>query len=464
MNRPARRISECREQIRVRGVVQGVGFRPTVWRIANELGVCGHTLNDGEGVLIDAWGSTDQLAEFSARLVAQSPPLARVDKIERRSMDFGDAPGSFEIIESAAGPVRTAIVADAGSCPDCVRDSLDPFGRRYRYPFTNCTNCGPRISITRAIPYDRANTSMSSFPMCGDCAAEYDDPGNRRFHAEPNACYVCGPQAKLVRADGRALCTENLTQLDDVDAACSLLQKGEIVAIKGIGGFHLACDATNEKAVASLRARKHRFGKPFALMAADLDIIKSYCDVSDAEVDLLTGPATPIVILAKNAMAELPELVAPGQSTLGFMLPYTPMHHLLLRRMRRPIVLTSGNMSEEPQCTENEDACERLQEICDYVLLHDRDIENRIDDSVVRVMAGSPRIMRRARGYAPTPIPLPPGFDDVEDIVALGGDLKNTFCFLKNRNAVLSQHIGDLHDAPTYADYEENIGLFTRLF
>ncbi|MEJ2345886.1 MAG: carbamoyltransferase HypF [Gammaproteobacteria bacterium] len=456
------------EQLRVRGIVQGVGFRPTVWRIARELELAGDVRNDGDGVLIRVAGPRAALDRFADRLRLEPPPLARIEAVERQALPKADGlPAEFRIVASAGTAAHTGVAADAAVCAACAEETLNPFSRRYRYPFTNCTHCGPRLSIIRAIPYDRANTSMADFRQCPQCLSEYQDPADRRFHAQPNACHVCGPRASLVRSDGRVMCTEHLTQLDDVDAACTLLQRGEIVAIKGVGGFHLAVDAGKESAVSELRRRKRRDHKPFALMARSLDVISRYCEVNKQEAALLQSPEAPIVILRRRNDPDADQLapgVAPGQPTLGFMLPYTPLHLLLLRRMNRPVVLTSGNRSEEPQCTDNADACERLGAIADYVLLHNRPIVNRVDDSVVRVMSGVPRLLRRARGYAPTPLLLPPGFEDAGDWLALGGQLKNTFCLLRDGRAILSQHIGDLEDAATYADYEKNLELYQQLF
>ncbi len=452
------------ERIRVRGLVQGVGFRPTVWRLARRLGLAGSVRNDGDGVLIEAVGEPDALDALVDALHAERPPLARIDAIERTPLSEPPAGDGFEIVASAATTPHTGVVPDAAACPACVEETLSPFSRRYRYPFTNCTHCGPRLSIVRAIPYDRANTAMAAFTMCPECQAEYEDPADRRFHAQPNACHACGPRVWLERSDGHAFCTENLTQLDDLDAACTLLQRGEILAVKGLGGFHLACDATNAEAVARLRERKQRLDKPFALMARDLDIVRRYCELDAAEEALLRSPQAPIVILDARSGTDLAPAVAPGQRTLGFMLPYTPLHHLLLRRMDRPVVMTSGNLSEEPQCIDNADAKRRLGGIADWLLLHDRDIVNRVDDSVVRIMDGAPRLLRRARGYAPAPLPLPPGFEDAPPLLALGGELKNTFCLLQDGQAILSQHMGDLEDAATWADFRRNLALYADLF
>jgi hydrogenase maturation protein HypF len=452
------------EHIRVRGLVQGVGFRPAVWRLANDCGLSGDVLNDGQGVLIRAWGTSQELDEFVERLQKEGPVLARIDSIDRTPL-VGEIPqNGFNILDSRKTSVQTSVVPDAASCPECVEETLSPLDRRYRYPFTNCTHCGPRLSIIRGIPYDRHNTSMAEFPLCVECAGEYENPADRRFHAQPVACHVCGPRAWLERSDGRVFSIESLTQLDDVDAACTVLQNGEILALKGIGGFHLACDATNANAVAALRKRKGRYHKPFALMARTLEIIQKYCTVGEEEKVLLQSPASPIVLLPVHGPKKLPAAVAPGLNQLGFMLPYTPLHHLLLKRMDRPIVLTSGNFSDEPQCTDNQEARTRLRSIADYLLLNDRDIVNRVDDSVVRIMGGKLRILRRARGVAPAPLPLPSGFEQAPEILALGGELKNTFCLIKNGQAVLSQHIGDLENAVAFTDYQRNIELYLQLY
>lgn len=452
------------EQIRIRGLVQGVGFRPTVWRIAQTLGLRGQVLNDAEGVLIETWGEPAALDSLVNELIIQIPPLARIDRVERQVLSTICEYDDFTIADSASASPRTAVVADAASCEACINDTFDPFSRRYRYPFTNCTHCGPRFSIIKAIPYDRANTSMVAFNLCADCQQEYDNPGDRRFHAQPNACYVCGPSIQLLRSDNRTFALDALTQLDAVDAVTTLLKQGEIVAIKGIGGFHLACDATNEETVDRLRQRKQRYHKPFALMARDLDVIRRYCTVDVIEQKLLQSHEAPIVLLSANASEQVASAVAPGQNTLGFMLPYTPLHHLILRRMERPVVMTSGNLSEEPQCIDNASAQARLATIADYLLLHDRDIVNRVDDSVVRVVMGEPRLLRRARGYAPVPLPLPAGFENAPELLALGGELKNTFCLIKDAQAIVSQHIGDLENTPTYADYQKNLNLYQDLF
>lgn len=460
------------EFIRVGGLVQGVGFRPTVWRLAQRYGLRGSVCNDEQGVSIHACGSAAGIDGFVQALTQEAPPLARVDRIERAPAPLLSADAAFRIVASTVGAgsagVRAGVVPDAATCPECVREIFDPFGRRYRYPFTNCTHCGPRLSIIEGIPYDRASTTMRSFEPCSACRAEYDNPADRRFHAQPIACHACGPRAWLERADGAAIALDSLSTLDAVDAVCSLLQRGEIVAIKGLGGFQLACDATHEAAVARLRQRKHRERKPFALMARDLDIVRRYCVVDEADEALLNSPAAPIVLMKARADGQLVTGVAPGLGTLGFMRPNTPLHHLILRRMNRPIVLTSGNLADEPQSIDNAEARARLGGIADYFLMHDRDIARRVDDSVARVLAGSPRLLRRARGYAPAPLTLPPGFDAAPPVLALGGELKNTFCLLQSvggrGQAVVSHHIGDLDNAPTHADDRRAIADYLRLF
>lgn len=455
-------ISESVE-IRVRGRVQGVGFRPTVWRYARQLGLVGEVMNDGEGVLVRARGDRALVNLLIDRILNAPPPLGRVDEIEVRSY-AGILQDEFEIAESVQGSAHTEVSPDAALCADCARETTDPFGRRFRYPFTNCTNCGPRLSIVQGIPYDRQQTTMARFALCGDCGTEYQDPGDRRFHAEAIACHACGPRAKLVRLDGRPFSFEQFSMLDDVDAACSLIQRGEIVAIKGIGGYQIACDATRTDAVALLRRLKRRDGKPFALMARDIGIIRRFCRVDAIEEAELDSAAAPIVLLRADGPERLPDAIAPGLKTLGFMLPTTPLHLLLLRRMDRPVVMTSGNLSNEPQITDDLELQERLRGIASFALTHNREIANRIDDSVVRVVSGQARVLRRARGYAPSPIKLPSGFEAAPDLLAMGGELKATFCLVKDGAAILSQHQGDLEDVSTFDDYNKNQALFASLF
>lgn len=451
-------------QFRVQGLVQGVGFRPTVWRLATRLGLNGDVLNDASGVLIHAWGTDAQLRDFEAAILREPPPLARITSIERSHLVSAVPPQGFHIAQSRGGTVSTGIVADAATCHACIEDIRDPTNRRYRYAFTNCTHCGPRLSIVRAIPYDRATTSMAAFVMCPDCQAEYDDPHDRRFHAEPNACPACGPQVWLEDENGRISLPAQ--SADVIDATAHLIKAGSIVAIKGIGGFHLACDATNAEAVARLRQRKRRYHKPFALMARDATMVADYAHLTAADEKLLMSAAAPIVLIEQAQAATTPPLapdLAPGQTALGFMLPYTPLHHLLMQALEFPIVLTSGNTSNEPQAIRNDDARARLAGIADVWLMHDRDIVNRLDDSVARVADGKTAVIRRARGYAPQPLPLAEGFAGPR-VLALGAELKSTFCLATDKEAILSQHIGDLEDAATHDDFRHALQLYRQLF
>lgn len=447
---------------RVRGLVQGVGFRPAVWRLATSFGLRGEVLNDGEGVLIHAWGPPDALDGFSLSLRREVPRLARIDDIVRQPLPGGPESDEFRIVGSGAGPVRTGVVPDAATCPECLAEVFDPANRRYRYPFTNCTHCGPRLSIVRAIPYDRATTSMAAFAMCPACLAEYGNPDDRRFHAQPNACPDCGPRVWLTDAQGREF--QPPSTGDAIAAAAAGIRAGRIVAIKGIGGFHLACDATNEEVVARLRVRKRRYAKPFALMARDIDMVGKYAHIPDHGRSALTSAAAPVVILdALDGAGRLAPSIAPGQSNFGFMLAYSPLHHLLMSDLSAPIVLTSGNRSDEPQVIANDEALASLACIADLWLLHDRDIVSRLDDSVVRSMSGAPRLLRRARGYAPEPIQLGKGFADAAPVMAMGAELKSTICLVREGRAIVSQHIGDLEDAATYADYRRVLAHYREL-
>ena len=443
----------------MRGLVQGVGFRPTVWRLATECALHGTVWNDAAGVTIHIWGEESARGRFLSRLRREAPPLARIDAVDTEPLPGPPLRTGFHIVASRTGPVRTGVVPDAATCAGCCADIADPGNRRYRYAFTNCTHCGPRLSIVRGIPYDRALTSMAAFAMCGSCRAEYADPAERRFHAQPNACPRCGPRLWLEAAHG-TICAGD----DAIRSAWRLLRESQIIAVKGLGGFHLAVDACDAPALARLRRRKRRYSKPFALMARDIDVIARYCAVDPAQRSLLQTPAAPIVLLEASGVECVAAGVAPGQRTLGFMLPYTPLHHLLLQDFDRPIVLTSGNASDEPQCTDNDEARARLSPLADYLLLHDRAIVSRVDDSVTQVVDGAPRVLRRARGYAPAPLPLPEGFGEAPALLAMGGELKSTFCLLRSGEAIVSQHIGDLEEASTHADYRRTLSLYQRLF
>ena len=441
-------------QITVRGRVQGVGFRPFVWRKAKDAGLKGHVLNDGAGVKIAVWGGQAALDDFLNSLTRNPPPLAMIEGVATAQLSGAAPTGEFQIVHSKSGVISTEITPDAATCADCLTEICDPGDRRYRYPFTNCTHCGPRLSIVTGIPYDRAQTSMREFAMCPDCQREYNDPNDRRFHAQPNACQACGPKIWLEDAQGEVTCTDPLTE-----TAKRLIQ-GQIIAIKGIGGFHLACDATVAEVVQRLRARKHRKAKPFAIMAKDVSQIREYCHLSDTEADLLTTPAAPIVLL--KARRPLPG-IAPGLNRIGFMLPHTPLHHLLMAEVDRPLIMTSGNPSHTPQVTGNSQARNALAGIADAWLMHDRDIVNRLDDSLMRMDRDGPSILRRGRGLAPAPIPLHADFADAPPTLAMGAELKSNFCLLKNGHAIPSQHIGDLTTAETYTDFRAKIALFMDL-
>lgn len=457
-------------QIRVRGLVQGVGFRPHVWHVAQAEGITGTVCNDNNGVLIEAWGTHPQFTTFVTRLQAELPPLARIDQLEHQLMSNETSaapPHDFRIIRSHGGEVHTGIVPDAHLCAACNAEVFDPNNRRYRYPFTNCTHCGPRLSIVQGIPYDRANTSMAAFALCPACEKEYRNPADRRFHAQPNACPVCGPQYWLESNDGESIPTTAPAR-DCLDTATLLLRQGKILAVMGLGGVHLVCDATNAAAIDVLRQRKRRYQKPLALMARDLVVVRRYCHVNDAEAALLHSTAAPIVLLASHTAGEthaLPPQIGMAQGKqLGFMLPYTPLHALLLETWDTPLVMTSANLSEEPQCITLAETRERLRDIADYFLLHNRPIVNRVDDSVARVIGGKPRLLRRARGYAPAPLALPSSFHAAPPLLAMGGELKNTFALLRDGQVTLSQHLGDLEDARTWREYTRTLQLYRELF
>jgi hydrogenase maturation protein HypF len=441
------------ELIRLRGLVQGVGLRPAIWRLAHRYGLCGWVGNDGEGVTISVSGAGHDIDGFVADLRREPPPLARIDAIMRTPTTIGPDDGEFRIIASRADAVRTGVVPDAATCAACRSEILDPSARRYRYPFTNCTHCGPRQSIIEAVPYDRISTTMRAFRMCAACTAEYGDPADRRYHAQPIACPQCGPRVWL----------EPAASGETIDTARRLLLSGHVIALKALGGFHLACDATRAESVARLRQAKRRDAKPFALMARDLEVIGRFAAVTAAAAAALQSSAAPIVVMDARAPGALAD-VAPGLATLGFMLPSTPLHHLLLEKIDRPLVMTSCNISDEPQCTDNGEALRRLNGVAAYFLMHDRPIACRVDDSIVRIMEGDARVLRRARGYAPAPLLLPCGFADAMPVLAMGGELKNTFCLLRQGEAVLSHHIGDLENAPTFADYHRSIERYRELF
>lgn len=461
----ARKASERTDyrqvEIRVRGRVQGVGFRPTVWRHACALGLIGEVLNDAEGVLIRAGGRAAAIEAFVERIAREPPPLARVEAVETAPHRGELAADGFRIAETVPGAPRTQVTPDAAICPACAAEIADPSERRHRYAFTTCTHCGPRLSIIQGVPYDRPQTTMAAFPLCEACRAEYRDPTDRRFHAEAVACRTCGPRLWLERLDGGELAYPHE---DPIAAGAALIGAGEILAVKGLGGYQLACDATNPEAVGRLRRLKRRDGKPFALMARNLDVIRRHAAVAPMEEAELTSPRAPIVLLAGGGPRRLPDAIAPGLDTLGFMLPTTPLHQLLLEQLDRPWVMTSGNLSGEPQLIDDSEAREGLAAVATHALVHDRPIANRVDDSVVRLMGGQVRALRRARGFAPAPIRLPEGFEAAPAILAFGGELKATFCLLKDGGAILSQHQGDLEEARTFDDYRRNLDLYSALF
>ncbi len=561
----------------MRGTVQGVGFRPTVARVARRLGLAGWVKNDGDGVLLRLVGPREVRDSFVAAFLAELPPLAHVESVERSetgTLEAGEsgpeeAPASglhgresgplggesgppgvatgFVIVESDSGAPHTAVAPDAATCAACLAEIRDPGARRFRYPFTNCTHCGPRFTIVTAIPYDRQRTTMAPFALCAACRAEYTDEGDRRYHAEPIACPRCGPHVSLEPAETRdvdlwgarqsssrpagsvkgayggdpaetkldvvveAAAPARVTDanVDVVVEAAALIRQGAIVAVKGLGGYHLCCDATSERAVAALRERKRRRGKPFALMVRDLAMAEQWCHIGSLEREALTSTAAPIVLLerlttegassrdgasavpdadgaatresdsavpdanrgatqdsigAARSTLRIASAVAPGQRTLGVMLPATPLHHLLMERLEGPIVCTSGNLSEEPQCVDAAEARERLGGIADFFLHHDRGIAQRIDDSVVRVADGEVRVIRRARGFAPAPLRLPPGFEKAPRVTAMGAQLKGTVCLLQEGHAVLSQHLGDLDDRRTLEEQRRTVEVLSRLY
>ena len=446
-----------RRALAVRGVVQGVGFRPFIHRLAAEEQLCGFISNDSEGVTIEVEGSDAHLDSFLSRLRAEAPPLTRIDSFATHDIP-PKGEKNFRIVASHAhGQVSTGIPADAATCPDCLREMFDPLDRRYRYAFTNCTNCGPRFTITRQIPYDRPQTSMAKFQMCPACQAEYDDPANRRFHAQPNACPACGPRLWLTDAKGR-----ELESSDPIARTIDFLLNGHIVAIKGIGGFHLAVDAASETAVQRLRQRKHREEKPFAVMVRDLDAARTLCDLTDAEAALLSTTARPIVLTRHRANSGIAPSVAPGLPWLGIFLSYAPLHHLLFADKRvHALVMTSANLSEEPIAIDNDEALSRLAQIADAFLFHDREILQRCDDSIAAIVDGAPQLIRRARGYVPLGIPLP--FDS-PPLLAVGGHLKNVFTLARGRFAYQSQHLGDLESPSGLHFFEESLAHLKRTF
>jgi len=480
MTEPASPLN-VRRHIQVRGIVQGVGFRPFVYKLAKSLGLSGYVFNSSAGVTIEIEGSGSGVEDFLKTLKEGPPQLAEIAEIAVSEIAVEGGAG-FSILNSREKAGEFALVSpDAGTCDACWRDFGDPSNRRYGYPFTNCTHCGPRYTIIRDIPYDRATTTMSSFKMCSACQAEYEDPEDRRFHAQPNACAECGPSLLLLKSPGWnasprpgvALAPLGNCWFEDTDSlsiirqARALLLEGKILAVKGLGGFLLACDATNEAAVTELRKRKQRPHKPFALMMRDLAAAKRLCELSPEDELSLASARKPIVILPRRRETRLAAGIAPGDNTLGLMLPYTPLHYLLFSDSPdqdsewTALVMTSGNLSEEPIVTTNQEAMLQLGAVADWFLLHNRDIATRVDDSVVRTFEGRERVLRRARGFVPQAIDLG---TEMEEVLAFGGELKNTFCLTKGRYAVLSQHIGDLENYETMRFFEETLSNLKQVF
>ncbi|WKV50404.1 carbamoyltransferase HypF [Dickeya fangzhongdai] len=447
-------------EIRVKGKVQGVGFRPYVWQIAHRLGAKGSVLNDGAGVLIRLWPASAEAA-FVAALYAECPPLAQIDQVVCQLYCWDTPPGDFVIEHSGAGQMDTHIVPDAATCGACRQELFDPHDRRYRYPFINCTHCGPRFTIIRRMPYDRPNTAMAAFPFCPTCRQEYQHPAERRFHAQPNACHACGPQVWL--SDARRIVAHGDDAIMQTAAA---LCAGRIVAIKGLGGFHLACDATDAQAVARLRSRKHRPAKPLAVMLPDASWLAQCSTVAEpaSALRMMQSPAAPIVLLPLRQDGALAAGIAPGLDEVGLMLPANPLQHLLLAAVARPLVMTSGNAGGKLPALDNTSALADLAGIADLWLLHDRDIVQRADDSVVRMQDDRAEMLRRARGYVPDALPLPPGFSAQPALLAMGADLKNTFCLLRDRSAIVSQHLGDLADDEVEQQYRQAQALFADIY
>jgi hydrogenase maturation protein HypF len=464
-----RQEGKVRLRLQVRGAVQGVGFRPFVYRLATEMGLPGWVNNSPQGVFIEVEGDKSDLDTFLLRLERDKPRVASIASIEPIYLDPAGY-AAFEIRPSDEKGERSALILpDIATCPECLRDISDPANRRYLYPFTNCTNCGPRFSIIEALPYDRPNTTMKRFPMCEECRAEYENPLDRRFHAQPNACPKCGPHLELWSPQGDLLASHNQALL----IAAEAVRQGGIVAVKGLGGFHLIVDARNDWAVGRLRGRKHREEKPLALMCPTLECTREYCEVSPLEERLLTSPESPIVLLRRHSWSHgIAPNVAPDNPYLGIMLPYTPLHHLLVSELGFPIVATSGNLSDEPICTNEHEALRRLAGIADLFLIHDRPIARHVDDSVVRIVAGRELVMRRARGYAPLPVAIPAaqGFPlgsqerAPRTILAVGAHLKNSIALQVGEGVFVSQHIGDLETAQATEAFRRVIEDFETLY
>lgn len=459
---PGASAPECqRLRVVIRGAVQGVGFRPFVYRLASEMALPGWVINSASGVFIEVEGVQEKLAEFVLRVERERPAISFIQSLESTYLDpVGFT--RFEIRKSEGGEKTALVMPDVATCAECAAEIADPANRRYRYPFTNCTNCGPRFTIIESLPYDRPATTMKAFTMCAACQAEYENPADRRFHAQPNACPDCGPQLELWTREGEVTATRD----EALKAAAEAIRKGEIVAVKGLGGFHLMVDARNEDAVQTLRSRKHREAKPLALMYPALGMIERDCEVSAAEARVLASPECPIVLLRKRAGADerLSDGVAPANPYLGAMLPYTPLHHLLMAELGFPVVATSGNLSDEPICIDEHEALKRLREIADVFLVHNRPILRHVDDSIVRVVMGRELVLRRARGFAPLPVMLELHPSARGTVLGVGPHQKNTIAASVGKQVFVSQHIGDLETAEAFGAFERVIGSFERLY
>lgn len=447
-----------RIKISIKGAVQGVGFRPFIYKLANSLGLKGYVLNTPQGVIIEAEGEDNLLLDFTKRIGTEKPPISLIQNISIEKLPLNNF-RDFEIRKSdLRGAPNAIVLPDIATCKDCFEEIFDVNNRRYLYPFTNCTNCGPRYSILESLPYDRARTTMKIFNMCPECKAEYENPDDRRFHAQPNACPVCGPYVELWNSDGAILNFHN----DAISETINAIKEGKIIAIKGLGGFHLVVDAMNINAIKRLRKNKNREEKPFALMYPDNDMIKRDCEITDAEERLLLSAQAPIVILKRKSNCKIPNEIAPLNPNLGIMLPYTPLHHILMNYLKSPIVATSGNLAEEPICIDENDALIRLKGIADLFLVHNRPIYRHVDDSIARIIMNEKVLFRRARGYAPMPVII--NTENKKQILSVGGHLKNTIAVSKGSEVFISQHIGDLETLESYNSFCNTIEKFKEIF
>lgn len=447
-----------RIKISIKGAVQGVGFRPFIYKLANSLGIKGYVLNTPQGVIIEAEGDDKLLKDFTEKIKSEKPPISLIQKINIEDLPLNHF-RDFKIRKSdISGSPDVIVLPDFAACEECVNEIFDSGNRRYLYPFTNCTNCGPRFSIIESLPYDRSRTTMKKFDMCPKCKAEYENPDDRRFHAQPNACPVCGPHVELWNAGGKILDFYNDAILDTVKA----IKDGKIIAVKGLGGFHIVADAGNEEVIKRLRRNKNREEKPFALMYPDLDSVLIDCEISETEKSLLMSAQSPIVLLKKKIECNIPDVIAPLNPNLGIMLPYTPLHHILMRYLKSPVVATSGNLSDEPICTDEKEALTRLKGIADLFLVHNRPVYRYIDDSIARIILNEKVLLRRARGYAPMPVII--NTEEKKHLLSVGGHLKNTVAVSKGSEVFISQHIGDLETPESYNSFCNTIDKFREIY